>query len=417
MSNTGGRRINIKNVLLFVFLVSISAFRLNIYVALPAFMIILLYSFVIDGKIIITDILKWGIVFWGYYFISTIWAHDISDTLDYIPAAVYAIGIFIFLPKIVRDENDLHTTLRIIFYSIVFTAFLTIIMTPLSDFGTVRVGTAIGLGENTFGMRMAIGAMIALFLLKIKDKKMNKTITILLIILLSILSLLSGSKKSLLLLVLGLLSVTFISAARHQRIRKTIGAIIIVCGLLLVVFNSSVLYNIIGSRIEKTFLTITNNNTSVSSLQTISGPVGATDISLIERGFYKEQAKKLFFEHPFLGCGGNNFRTYIKEMGYSHATYSHNNYYELLSTLGVIGFIMYYSYWAMVVVRLIKIMKATSENDDTHKLAGVFLSMLLILLILDYGNVSYITEFNMFLLCLSSIFINHKKKELINETL
>ena len=90
----------IRNLLLFLFLVSISAFRLNYYIALPAFLLILIYSFIIDGKIAVTGILKWGIVFWGYYLLSILWCHDVSDVLRYASAIVYIIGIFLFFAEV-----------------------------------------------------------------------------------------------------------------------------------------------------------------------------------------------------------------------------------------------------------------------------------------------------------------------------
>lgn len=405
---------SLRKVLLFLFLVSISAFRLNFFIAVPAFVIIVLYSIISDGKIRITSILKWGVVFWGYYFLSVLWAHNITDTLRYISAAVYIIGIFVFLPKLIRDQDDINMTLRIMFYSIAFTAVYTLLITPFSEFGTVRIGSAIGLNENAFGMRMAIGVMIVLFLLKNKDQKINKILAIIFAILFSVLALLSGSKKGLIILILGLLAVTFIFSTGMQRLRKILVAAMMIFVMLFLIFNNSALYSTIGNRLERTFLTVTGNNSDSSSLQVINGTVSTTDKSLIERDFFKEQAIKLFKEYPVFGYGGNNFMTRMREINYSHIAYSHNNYTELLSTLGVVGLIAYYSFWIATVLRLLKIKKHT-KNEKTTQMAGFFFSILVMLLLLDYGNVSYVLEFNMFILCIADIFINLSRKELQNE--
>ena len=404
----------IRNLLLFLFLVSISAFRLNYYIALPAFLLILIYSFIIDGKIAVTGILKWGIVFWGYYLLSILWCHDVSDVLRYASAIVYIIGIFCFLPKLIKDKEEINTVFRLVFYSIAFTAVLVLLMTPLSEYGTSRMGAAIGLNENTFGMRMAIGAMIALFLLMKKDEKIKKALVIIFIIVFSGLTLLSGSKKGLILLVTGLLVVIYIYSAGKQKLRRFFGALILVMGLLFLVFNNSVLYSTIGNRIERTVLTSTGQNSNSSRLQVINGTVGTTDLSLVERDYYRDQAIMLFKKYPAFGYGGNGFVTHMREIGYSHVAYSHNNYTELLCTLGIVGFVIYYSYWIILIVRLWNIKKQT-QDEQVRKTAALFLALLIIFLVLDYGYVSYVLEFNMFILCLADIFARLSRKEIENE--
>ena len=276
------------------------------------------------------------------------------------------------------------------------------------------MGAAIGLNENTFGMRMAIGAMIALFLLMKKDEKIKKALVIIFIIVFSGLTLLSGSKKGLILLVTGLLVVIYIYSAGKQKLRRFFGALILVMGLLFLVFNNSVLYSTIGNRIERTVLTSTGQNSNSSRLQVINGTVGTTDLSLVERDYYRDQAIMLFKKYPAFGYGGNGFVTHMREIGYSHVAYSHNNYTELLCTLGIVGFVIYYSYWIILIVRLWNIKKQT-QDEQVRKTAALFLALLIIFLVLDYGYVSYVLEFNMFILCLADIFARLSRKEIENE--
>ena len=404
----------VKKGLLLLFLVSISAFRLNWAIALPAFTLIVIYSLIIDGKLAITCILKWGLVFWGYYLLSILWGHDTSDTLRYASAIIYIIGIFIFLPKLIKDKEDLNMSLRMIFYSIAITAVLVLLMTPLSEIGTERIGSVLGLNENTFGMRMAIGAMIAMYLLRNKDKKINKVLIVLFTVIFSVLTLLSGSKKGLILLLIGILAVTFIYSAGRQRLRRILGLLIVISGLLFLVFNNSVLYSTIGNRIERTFLTVTGQDSDNLSLQVIGKTVGTTDKSLVERDFYKKQAIELFLRYPLFGYGGNNFTTRMREINYSHIAYSHNNFTELLCTLGIIGFVIYYSYWLILLYRLY-IIKKNSSNLQIKRMSLLFMSIMIMFILLDYGNVSYVLEFNMFILCLIDIFSRIARKEIEDE--
>lgn len=168
-----------------------------------------------------------------------------------------------------------------------------------------------------------------------------------------------------------------------------------------------------GYRLERFFLTLNSENSESTTLNTVNGRVGTTDKSLIERNYYMNEAMTLFAEHPAFGYGGNNFVTYMREKKYRHVAYSHNNYTEILCTLGVVGFVIYYSYWIWAIIKLIRIKRSTND-DSVKKYSELFLSVLLLLLILDYGNVSYTLEFNMFILCIVDIFIRLNGKQRIN---
>lgn len=406
---------SLSNFFLFVFLISISAFRLNIYIALSSFALVTIFSILSNKKIIVSGILKWGILFWGYYLISVVWSPNNSDTLRYLSAIVYALGIYIFLPNIVKTEDDVKTTLKLIFYSIAFTAILILLLTPISSIGSQRMGNIIGLNENTFGTRMAIGALISIYLLKgeYNKKKFHKIFTIIMMIVFGLLVLLSGSKKALILLITGIFLLELLYTKGIKKIFKLIFVLIIVIGLIFVIFNNSKLYGIIGYRLERTYLTITNNNSLNSILVTNNGLMGTTDKSLIERQYYMKTAISLFKSKPIFGHGGNSFISHMRDIGYSHIAYSHNNFTELLCTLGIIGFLIYYSFWFFIILKTINILKSGNENDK--QISILFLTIELLLVILDYGCVSYIMEFNMFLLCLFYIYLKIKAKEVIND--
>lgn len=56
-----------------------------------------------------------------------------------------------------------------------------------------------------------------------------------------------------------------------------------------------------------------------------------------------EQGIRVWMEHPFAGVGWQNYRFY-NEAG----LYAHNNYVELLASLGVVGFFLYYAMFLRV---------------------------------------------------------------------
>lgn len=62
------------------------------------------------------------------------------------------------------------------------------------------------------------------------------------------------------------------------------------------------------------------------------------DGSTQERMYLMQQGVQVWKEHPFLGVGWNNFRYYNDAQ-----LYAHNNYIELLASLGIVGFLLYYA--------------------------------------------------------------------------
>lgn len=67
---------------------------------------------------------------------------------------------------------------------------------------------------------------------------------------------------------------------------------------------------------------------------------GIVDTSTYERLYLIETAKEVWGEHFLLGVGWDNFCYY----NMLHL-YAHNNYYELLASTGIIGFMIYYFYY------------------------------------------------------------------------
>lgn len=393
--------------LILIFLISISAFRLNYYVAVPGFLLILLFSFIYDRKLSFTKIFIWGVIFWGYYYFSLLWSYNRSDTLDYLPATVYIVGLLYFIPKFITSKEDVNKIVKIVYFSLIFTAMYIILRTPFSSYGTERLGSVVGLNVNTVGFRMSLGALLSYYYIKQKKKnndkrKKNFLIDFIFLIIFTLLTLLSGSKKALIFILISIFIYEFIDSRGIKKISKPL-LFALMSGLILyATLNIEPLYNVIGSRIERLALTITGKNT-----------IGNTDKSLIERNFYMNYAINLFKEKPLFGYGGNTFVSHMRNIGYSHIAYSHNNYTELLCTLGIVGFLIYYSYWLKTLIELFK--KIRSNGNKSRNLSTLFFSTTILLLILDYGVVSYIIEFNVFLLCLFDAYIRVDNDLINNE--
>ena len=370
------------------------------------FAIWFLFTVFLNKKIEISGLLKWGILFWGYYFLSILWTHNKADTIYYVNSCIQILGIFICIPIIVKDKKNIDDILKLVIISLVYSCIILLMRTPQDIWGTDNVGVVMGLHRNVIGVRLSIGFLICIYFIHMIINKTHKVnfriiILVLLSIIFAVISLLTGSKKAFVSIILGLTSFELINAKGLKLVFK-IMIIGLICALLVyIVFNNELLYSTLGSRIEHMILTIQGNN-----------GIGQTDGSLLERQYYIKQAKYLFTLNPIFGYGGNNFMTYMREIGYSHVAYSHNNYWELLSTLGILGFIIYYYMWIKILILLIKDYRLSKSIQSL-----LFLIIIAIILVLDYGNVSYISPFNMLLFAISYIYYLNftKNKEVKHE--
>ncbi len=127
------------------------------------------------------------------------------------------------------------------------------------------------------------------------------------------------------------------------------------------------------------------------------------DASTLERMKLFHMAFEIYKEHPFLGTGLDTMRVLLFE-----GLYSHNNYIELLASLGPIGFILYYSIHFVVIKKIFQI------EDFWLKL--FLLSFMAIILLFDMAGVNYYSKYVLFYMLLFSYLAEkNAKKERENE--
>ena len=135
--------------------------------------------------------------------------------------------------------------------------------------------------------------------------------------------------------------------------------------------------------------------------------IGKIDSSTITRFNMIRVGWKYFIEHPLIGCGIGNSR-YIVGEALGKFTYFHNNFIELLASVGIFGFISYYSIYAYLLWNLYKIF-----IKDNNTKALILFVILLVQLMLDFGMVSYYSKMTYvyFALGAAEIYIKKKKDE------
>lgn len=129
---------------------------------------------------------------------------------------------------------------------------------------------------------------------------------------------------------------------------------------------------------------------------------GIGDSSTIKRKLYINAGMKTFSRHFLAGIGINNSPVANKTLT-GHYVYFHNNYVELLADTGLIGFTLYY---VVFIVLLFKLLQFIKEKDD---ISAIFAIVIMNILILDYGMVSYDLKITYIILSIVYSYIKKKK--------
>lgn len=90
-------------------------------------------------------------------------------------------------------------------------------------------------------------------------------------------------------------------------------------------------------------------------------------------GMYNE-ALNIFYNNPILGVGFNQFRFYSAYEGYSHSTYA-----EVLSTTGLIGTLIYFTAYLIIIVNLLNLLLKTKGTITFIKTMQYFILMIVML--------------------------------------
>ena len=103
---------------------------------------------------------------------------------------------------------------------------------------------------------------------------------------------------------------------------------------------------------------------------------------------------KMWLDHPLIGIGLDNFRVVIKEYWpISNRLYSHNNYIELLSTIGTIGMVVYYGIYLSIIKKLNSVLRKLDYDNKNIILTHIFITAMLSLMVLELVTVTYYTKF------------------------
>ncbi|WP_441361525.1 O-antigen ligase family protein [Acholeplasma laidlawii] len=275
--------------------------------------------------------------------------------------------------------NSLVYSIPIIIFLEFFDSDLTRLGYSISIFNQV-----LSINPNYIGYVFTFGLILSLHtMITVKDKSLTsitKQILFLIIILWT------GSRSSLIGLIVGIIILLIVSNYPHKK-----AILVATFSLILVLFLSIMyidfLYNIIGYRISMIIQFILNND--------------ITDESIKSRLSFQLLGLDYFKNRMFLGYGLDNFRF----LPGSYGTYSHNNYVELLVSLGIVGTFIYYIPHLTILIRVIR-------RPNMYRTLNI--ALVSTILILDLFFITYFERFSLYLIMILLI-LSSKQKTVDNQ--
>lgn len=394
---------NIKIILFFAYLLVYYIFGADTEKVKYSEIILLLFMGLEFLNILKTKKIKYCIpiiivfAFAFYCFLSNFWAInselaiDKSKTLFIL--AVFLLITYNFFSNIENAENIL---LKIIMYAgIIFSIYIIMYYGISEYFGKLIRGERIGAeinNVNAIGLQTSISIIIAIFYGLYENNKGYFLLSIIPLIV----SLGTGSRKVIILILVGLVLLFILK--REEKIdivsitKKVL--IFIIVSLTFVYIAKVPMFSTAFERFQM-------------SINSITGQ-GKVDNSTQTRATFIKAGIDQFLKTPILGIGIGN-SGYITEQATGWFTYLHNNYVELLATTGIIGFCLYYSVYFYIIFNCVKMLK------KKNKYTNIVLIIFLINIILEYAMVSYYSKITYIYILLGLISVEKARKDYSNE--
>ena len=275
-----------------------------------------------------------------------------------------------FLVRQYSTEEEVYRLLSIIVLANLYSVVMLIAKTPWSDWGNERVGMSIGVDRNSVGMRCAVASLMCLSLYRRNGRFLYLPV---IAVLLGV-AFMTGSRKVVFIVGTGMIGLTVLDSFSHDNLIRHFANIIRLLIILLlsylVMTRIDAVRNVLWSRVE-------------ALLSYLMGKA-SSDTSTSTREWFREYAMMMWRKRPLFGWGLAGFEAEMSRIRFVLVGYSHNNYTELLATLGIVGLAIYYS---MHLRMLVILPQGLSKDCGIKRLALV---LLLVMCVAEYGFVSFV---------------------------
>lgn len=241
-------------------------------------------------------------------------------------------------------------------------------------------------GKNTTAVQMVITYAISLYLYFTTRKKRYILFGLLFIVV----ALMTASRKG----VAGLLIVTVVMLTLNGKKKHMTARAILVAAVLLAAYWAITNIEVLSHTYERL----------MQMLEHMQGGKGDNSTQIREK--MRQMGWQAFLENPVLGYGVG-YSSKLTAGSHEAGTYLHNNYVEVGVSLGILGLAFYY--WPHLRTLL------TSLKHFWHDSGALMLgTVVIVMLVLDYGMVSYFDKFTLLIINIFCIHINILKKESTN---
>ena len=325
---------------------------------------------------------------------SILWAVSRNQVADVMKNMIIRLVMLYCIRSQIKNRKDMDEMLWVFLLSCVFNAVYlnvtfqtTKIQTSISVISS-RIGNEIW-NSNTIGMMMAVASLLVFYFLRKQTSKKKRNFLFIVLVLFVLTAVRSGSRKAILIVAAGS-SIYLFLTAKGKRIRTTL--LLILGGLtaVYVLMEVPYFYDVIGWRLEGLLAKKTG--------------VGTVDHSTLLRLQLIDNGLRVFRDNFMYGVGIDCVR-FLNGSMIGEKLYAHNNYIELLADLGILGTFIYYFGYLFIWKNLLKHLRG---NDNLNTL---FITIMAILLPVEYGCVTYSDVMFQFLLMLIFTYISITKQE------
>lgn len=326
---------------------------------------------------------------------SSIWAWNRSYAIE---KSVTIIEILVCMSIIYMNYQDDENVDPLI-NAMMWAGFVVTIY-AYTFYGTGNIQRTILAGErleNAFSNINAIGMLAAIEVIICVYRGINegKRWCFLLAIPSTIMIIASGSRKALVMMVLGIILLFIIkNFSKHLFYTLLRTAIIVLVSYFLIAKLAELpAFSGINERMSGLFALVTGH--------------GVVDHSAWLRQQYILIGLNQFKETPLLGIGMGNARMLAFQY-FGHNAYLHNNFVELLANGGIVGFAFYYSIYVYAIANLLKYRRYWDHRET------IILVLIILQLVMDYGAVSYYSKSMYFYFLIFYLQIQMLKRKAVN---
>ena len=337
--------------------------------------------------------LGYMVIFFVFCILSTLWAEDASRTLVIVRGMLMVLIEMTIVYSCHYERTSVDSFLKLIMYGgyiVVFYAVLRYgwsnIISAFSE--DIRISNEL-LNANTLGMCAAYSMVINFYYILYERPRLLDLLMVPSLVIIAA----SGSRKSIVIVVSGMLALVFLKNLQNKNfatnmLKGFIGLILVV-GIFFLLSRLPI-FEILRSRMNGLWSIVTG-----TAVKGTSGYI---------RMVYNETGIELFKQHPILGIGLHNASRYIGQY-YGHVHF-HNNFIELLACGGIVGFLVHYSIYFCLFVFFWKTRKNRTKEYD------ICLILLAIRFVMGYGHIQYYQILTYFYLMVFYLFAVRKKKQL-----